>query len=150
MTLPIDPNGCGLDVMRTCCRQRIKPYRDSDVTMLVRWYRVEGGPVLGIPTCFMSQWQRTFRGLGLQEPDPPPGRAGFLNDWRGYANGARPFWWAPNGTFVGSPRQWLEGSRFGVDPPLTPTPFGFSAECLAQTGVEPISHPSSSPVLDGT
>jgi hypothetical protein len=143
--MPIDPDGCAVDVARTCRVQMCKPWRDSPIVTPVRWYRCEGAPALGIVSCFMSQWQKGI----LQEPDPRADQAGFYGETVAYDKGRRPFWVRPNGHFTGSPRQWFQGSDIATDPNLTWTPFQASAECLAGLGVDPVAQRSRSRALDG-
>lgn len=99
----------------------------------LRYYRPHpsAGP-LPLLHCFGYRW--------LYDDQPPtalePGACGVHPNSRHYYLGAPPFG-VPNGHYCGSPAAWLAGGVRGVDPSLTPSPFGHSRECLAVIGAPP-------------
>lgn len=57
--VPFNPCGRGVDYLRTAATDHIKPFRDSDLVVERRWFRVpEGTPLLGFPSAFLSaHWE---------------------------------------------------------------------------------------------
>lgn len=144
---PIDPNGCTVDIARTCFRTRMRPWKDDATEVRVRWSRgTPGAPDLHFPHLFGLDFLWDDR-LQL---DPEPGQVGTLYTPRQYDKGRRPAIYAPNGTYVGSERQWAEGSTRGMDPVLHPTSSGPTLECLAQLGIALSGRPEPAQILDGS
>ncbi len=129
-----------VDNVTTCGYYWVKFWANSDVKTLVRVYRVPfGTPALPFPHRFLNpsfdgrrypkRYPAGLRGLDfILEPGEPGLPVGFFFDKVRYDRGSLPAGYVPPTGWVGSLRQWQEGSILGVDPPLT---FNgpFSAGC---------------------
>jgi hypothetical protein len=129
---PVDPDGCVVDVARTCCTALMSFYVDSSATQRVRFYRVPpGAPVLPFP----HRFGRSDMYLDRPQDDPLPGQVGIWPSSVKYDKGALPPVYLPNGHYVGTASQWQDGSVSTHSPNLTWTAAAFSAQCLHGLGV---------------
>lgn len=105
----LDPCGCWVDYIRHEYLGTVKPYSDSAVQVVVRWYRAApNAKPLGKITCFGDSW---YTQNGYYEPEQ-----GMTNTWepvdQGNTGGLLGV--APCGTN----ETWLNGvSRFNPPPP---------------------------------
>lgn len=113
-----------------CGLQWVKFWSNSDVLTLIRWYRVpEGTPALPFPHRFLStDYEGRILPVGrrvgllgfdnLVEPGQPGAPVGMVHRSQKYNKGALPAGYTPPTGWIGSLRQWQDGSILGVDPPL--------------------------------
>lgn len=88
------------------------------------------------------------RGLPWQI-DPLPGQVGVLPSTNRYSKGALPLGWAPNGSYVGTPEQWLLGSEIEDEPPLLWGFNGQSVDCAAQLRRKVLAGAGRRQTIDG-
>lgn len=129
-----------VDVVPVCGVWRLKAWANRGDAVPVRWYRVPyGTPALPIPHAFFHpDWDpsvssgRDRSGLKRKSVTVEPGQPGFpvgvVSKRVRYDRGALQAGWRPPTHFIGTPEQWLSGSVFGRDNPLT-WRGGFSEEC---------------------
>lgn len=123
---PIDPCGYVVSVRRSCSRQQVKFYNNSDDLSLIETYHCPvGTPVLPIPTCFGAAiwFDDDFYN------DPTTGQAGELLAQVAYSKGILPAEWEEPTHYIGTPAQWLNGCDINTDPPLEYNDEGLCCEC---------------------
>jgi hypothetical protein len=141
---PIDANGLAVDIRRFGANVDVKFWADSDTTVRVRYYRCSKPGVLPILHSFRFEEEK---GLPWQT-DPLPGQVGVLTSSASYSKGQRPALYNPDGSYIGTPAQWLTGSTV-ANPPLTPSLTGESVECVLQRGLIPLLGAGRRQVFDG-
>lgn len=112
--------------------RRIKPWRNRDDTILVRYYRVPWGTEpLPVTSSFMrTDWLPEVLKKAEDNPGEGAVEVGEFTGGGKYDKGGRPAGWRPPTHFIGTEEQWLLGSEFPKHQPLV-WRGGFSTACRA-------------------
>ena len=110
-----------MDMLRTAYTTTIKPWRDSDITVSIRWFRADplAQPFPAEHRFGSLDWENDHNNSGLGEQRPPRG---------GYDRGAN-FDSYMGVNFCGSLEAFKNGGTIGVDPALVLDSAGRSVGC---------------------